>query len=127
MGGWGTGNFDEDTAADHLGLLTGRLTAEVAQAMDGDPSGLEPDEYWGVAVPCNLELLHLLATQGWVGVTLPEAATVRAWKARYLAVWDATVDGLEPGADYRARRREVLVRTFDGLTEVVERRTGQHT
>ncbi|MDX3076258.1 DUF4259 domain-containing protein [Streptomyces sp. NPDC088354] len=126
MGGWGAGNFDEDTAADHLGLLTGRLTAEVARAMEGDPSDLEPDEYWGVAVPCNLELLHLLATQGWAGATLPATATVLAWKARYLAVWDAAVDGLEPGAEYRARRREVLERTFDRLAEVVEQRPAQH-
>ncbi|MFF3561229.1 DUF4259 domain-containing protein [Streptomyces sp. NPDC002574] len=124
MGSWGAGNFDEDTAADHLGLLTGRLTAEVARAMEGDPSELEPDEYWGVAVPCNLELLHLLATRGWAGATLPGAATVRAWKARYLAVWDAAVDELEPGADYRVRRREVLERTFDGLAKVAERRAG---
>ncbi|MFJ4848317.1 DUF4259 domain-containing protein [Streptomyces sp. NPDC088733] len=126
MGSWGTGNFDEDTAADHLGLLTDRLAAEVAQAMEGDPSELEPDEYWGVAVPCNLELLHLLATRGWAGTTLPEAATLRTWKARYLAVWDEAVDDLEPGADYRARRREVLVGTFDALVEVAERRSG-HT
>ncbi|MDX3612490.1 DUF4259 domain-containing protein, partial [Streptomyces europaeiscabiei] len=29
--------------------------------MAGDPVELEPDEYWGVAVPANLELLSLLA------------------------------------------------------------------
>lgn len=39
MGGRGAGDFDEDTAADHLSLSTGRLVPEVAEAMTGDPVG----------------------------------------------------------------------------------------
>lgn len=54
MGTWGTGNFDDDTAADHLSILVSRLVREVTDAMAGDPVALEADEYWGVAVPCNL-------------------------------------------------------------------------
>ncbi|MEU4094613.1 DUF4259 domain-containing protein [Streptomyces sp. NPDC026673] len=122
MGGWGSGNFDEDTAADHLSLHTGRLVREVTEAMAGAPEALEPDEYWGVAVPCNVELLHLIAAQGWAGTVLPGAATVREWKAAYLAVWDGAVDGLAPSAEYRVERREVIARTFDRLAELAERR-----
>lgn len=118
MGTWGSGNFDDDTAADHLSDLTNRLIAEVAEAMSGDPSGIEPDDYWGVAVPCNLELLHLVARQNYVGAVLPDPATIAAWKTRFLAVWDGSIDGLEPGPEHRAQRREVLVRTFDQLAEL---------
>ncbi|RBM20204.1 DUF4259 domain-containing protein [Streptomyces sp. PT12] len=118
----GRGDFDEDTAADHLSVLTGRLVDEVAEAMAGDPVGLEPDEYDGVAVPCNLELLHLLGTRGYVGVTLPSGDTVREWKKRYLAVWDEAIDGLAPTPDFRARRRETLVRTFDQLAALADSR-----
>ena len=71
MGTWGSGNFDSDTAADHLAILTGRLISEVTDAMSGDPVEIEPDEYWGVAVPCNLELLHLIARQNHVGAVHP--------------------------------------------------------
>lgn len=119
MGTWGSGNFDSDTAADHLSDLTARLVQEVEQAMAGDPAELEADEYWGVAVPCNLELLHLLATRNWVGVTLPGAATVESWKATYLAAWDASIDGLEPVAGFKEQRRAVLERTFDRLTAAI--------
>ncbi|RKN11965.1 DUF4259 domain-containing protein [Streptomyces radicis] len=120
MGRWGAGNFDEDTAADHLSLITGKLVDETAEAMAGDPVELEPDEYWGVAVPCNLELLHLIGTRGYVGVTLPSGDTVREWKKTYLAVWDEAIDGLAPTAEFRARRRESLVRTFDQLAALAD-------
>ncbi|MBL8717245.1 MAG: hypothetical protein JNL79_14760 [Myxococcales bacterium] len=43
--------------ADHLSILTARLVEEIEAAMAGDPVALEPDEYAGVAVPCNVELL----------------------------------------------------------------------
>ena len=117
MGTWGAGNFDSDTAADHLGDLVGRLTAEVTEAMAGDPVELEPDEYWGVTVPCNLELLLVLARQGWVGVTLPPPEAIRAWQEKFLAVWEATIDGLEPKPAYKDERRAVLNETFERLAE----------
>ncbi|MDH6677290.1 hypothetical protein M2284_001488 [Rhodococcus sp. LBL1] len=121
MGTWGSDNFADDTAADHLADLTGRLVDEVAEAMSGDPVEIEPDEYWGVAVPCNLELLHLIAQQRYVGVTLPDPGTIVGWKGRFLAVWDGAIDGLEPDPDYKERRREILVRTFDQLAELARR------
>lgn len=91
------------------------LIEDVTQEMAKEPSNIEPDEYWGVAVPCNLELLCLLAKQKWVGVELPEAETIAKWKATYLAVWDAKIDGLVPKPDYETKRRAVLVATFDDL------------
>jgi hypothetical protein len=118
MGTWGHGNFDSDTASDHLEILTSRLIAEVAEAMSGDLVEIEPDEYWGVAVPCNLELLHLIAKQNYVGAGLPDPDTLAGWKATFLAVWDETIDELEPEAGYKKERRAVLVRTFDQLAEL---------
>lgn len=118
MGTWGSGNFDSDTAADHLSEITGRLTEEVEAAMAGDPVEIEPDEYWGVAVPCNLEILYLLAQQEHVGIVLPPAASVIEWKARFLDVWERTIDGLGPKEAYKDERRAVLTRTFDQLAEL---------
>ncbi|WP_430791748.1 DUF4259 domain-containing protein [Actinoplanes sp. G11-F43] len=119
MGTWGSGNFDSDTAADHLAEVTGRLVSEVEEAMAGDPVELEADEYWGTAVPCNLELLTLLAGRDWVGVSLPEVATVEGWKATYLAAWDPSIDELGPSPEFKAERRAVLERTFDQLIEAI--------
>lgn len=117
MGTWGAGNFDSDTAADHLSSLVARLVAEVTEAMAGDPVELEPDEYWGVTVPCNLELLLVLDRQGWVGVTLPPPEVIRAWRETFLAVWERTIDGLEPKPAYKEARRAVLNDTFEQLAE----------
>ncbi|MFC4508612.1 MULTISPECIES: DUF4259 domain-containing protein [Streptomyces] len=118
MGDWGTGNFENDTAADHLSILTDRLVTEVADAMAGDPVEIEPDEYWGVAVPANLELLSLLARQGYVGASLPEAEVVEGWKKTYMAVWESCIDDLMPSSGYKDERRTVLIRTFDELAEL---------
>ncbi|MER6530182.1 DUF4259 domain-containing protein [Streptomyces sp. NPDC001508] len=115
MGDWGTGNFENDTAADHLSILTDRLITEVADAMAGDPVEIEPDEYWGVAVPANLELLSLLARQGYAGASLPEADVVEGWKKTYMAVWEGYIDELEVSSGYKDKRRAVLIRTFDEL------------
>ncbi|MET8359810.1 DUF4259 domain-containing protein [Micromonospora sp. NPDC005171] len=120
MGGWGSGNFDSDTAADHLGILTDRLITEVAEAMSGDPVKIEPDEYWGVAVPCNLELLHLIAQQNYIGVDLPDLDTIADWKTKFLTVWEAAIDDLEPTPDHKEQRRAQLVRTFDQLAELAK-------
>ncbi|MEU8696588.1 DUF4259 domain-containing protein [Streptomyces sp. NPDC048680] len=117
MGTWGAGNFDSDTAADHLAELADRLVTEVREAMAGDPVELEPDEYWGVTVPCNLELLLLLDRQGWVGPTLPSPEVIRTWQKTFLAVWERTIDGLEPKPAYKDERRAVLNETFERLAE----------
>ncbi|MFH0176943.1 DUF4259 domain-containing protein [Streptomyces cacaoi] len=64
MGDWGTGNFDNDTAADHLSILTNRLITEVADAMADDPADIEPDEYWGVVVPANPRIVLTETPEG---------------------------------------------------------------
>ncbi|WP_406110641.1 DUF4259 domain-containing protein [Kitasatospora purpeofusca] len=115
MGTWGSGNFESDTALDHLSAVVGRLVEEVAEAMDGDPVGIEPDEYWGEAVPCQLELLHVLAQAGHATEGLPKAEVIEGWKETFMAVWERSIDGLEPKPRYKKERREVLIRTFDQL------------
>ncbi|MER5641258.1 DUF4259 domain-containing protein [Kitasatospora sp. NPDC002227] len=122
MGTWGSGNFESDTALDHLSTVVDRLVTEIAEAMAGDPVELEPDEYWGVAVPCNLELLHALARAGYGGADLPKAQVVKGWQRTFMAVWERTIDGLEPSPGFKEERRAVLNRTFDQLAEAAARR-----
>ncbi|MER5614185.1 MULTISPECIES: DUF4259 domain-containing protein [unclassified Streptomyces] len=120
MGTWGSGNFDSDTAADHLSGITGRLVSEIEEAMAGDPVGLEPDEYDGVAVPCNVELLCLMAEQNHVGASVPEPVVAEGWKKTFMDVWERTIDGLEPEPEYKEDRRAELIRTFDRLIALAE-------
>ena len=121
MGTWSHGNFDNDTAADHLSLLTQRLIDEIAEAME-DPSEVEPDEYWGVTVPCNLELLYVIAKRGYVGCMLPESETLVRWKETYMSVWERTIDGLDPKPEHRRKRRRALLRTFSQLLRLIRER-----
>lgn len=121
MGTWGSGNFESDTALDHRSVVVDRLVTEVAEAMAGDPVELEPDEYWGVAVPCNLELLHVLAQAGYAGGDLPEAEVIEEWKKTFMAVWERTIDGLEPSPIFTEERRSALNRTFDQLADAAAR------
>ncbi|MCA9578245.1 MAG: DUF4259 domain-containing protein [Polyangiales bacterium] len=123
MGTWGAGNFDNDTSADHLSTLTGRLVREVEEAM-ADPEELEADEFWGCAVPANLELLTLLAKQHYVGVVLPDVPTVDRWKATYMTAWEDSIDGLEPTDEFRRARRKVLLATFAKLRRAAQRESG---
>jgi hypothetical protein len=123
MGAWGQGNFDNDTAADHLSTLMARLVGEVEQAM-ADPSQLEPDEYWGCAVPCTVEILTLLSSRQWVGATLPAPAAIGRWRDTYMQVWEDHIDDLEPTADYKQQRRAMLEKTFADLLVQARRHAG---
>ncbi|GGS16706.1 DUF4259 domain-containing protein [Streptomyces griseoviridis] len=120
MGTWGSGNFESDTALDHLSLVTDRLVTDITDAMTGDPVALEPDEYWGVAVPCNVELLHTLAQAGRT-TGLPAPETIESWKRTFMAIWERAIDELEPSPAHKEQRRAVLHRTFDDLTEDARR------
>ncbi|MFJ9555375.1 DUF4259 domain-containing protein [Nocardiopsis sp. NPDC101807] len=122
MGTWGSGNFESDTAREHLSAVVDRLVAEVSEAMAGDPVAIEPDEYWGVTVPCNLELLYVLALAGHTSDRPLRPETVEGWKRDFMAVWERTIDGLEPSPGFKEERRAVLVRTFDRLAGVAARR-----
>ncbi|MET8571736.1 DUF4259 domain-containing protein [Streptomyces sp. NPDC004783] len=127
MGTWGSGNFESDTALDHLSIVVDRLVSEVTEAMAGDLVAIEPDEYWGVAVPCNLELLHVLAQAGYAHGNLPEVGVVEEWRKTFMAVWERTIDDLEPSPGFKEERRSVLNRTFDQLIDVTaQRRTADH-
>lgn len=119
MGTWDSGNFDNDYAADHLSIVTGRLITEIEEAFK-DESEIEPDEYWGVAVPCHLELLLVIHKQEYVGSLLPSLEQLTTWKKVYMDVWDRCIDGLEPTPEHKKKRRMILLNTFDNLIEIVK-------
>ena len=130
MGTWGPGNFENDCAADHLYRVCGPLLKEVVEAMK-DPSSLEPDELYGDLVPANLEIIACLSEhlgryeRGPIEdflypCVLPPPETVAEWQRKYLAVWDACIDGLSPDPDYKRQRREVLVATFERVERLAK-------
>ncbi|MCA9175909.1 MAG: DUF4259 domain-containing protein [Planctomycetales bacterium] len=121
MGTWGAGNFENDTAADHLSALTGRFISDIEEALR-EPAKIEADEYWGSCLPCNIELLTMLAKAGYAGVMIPQPDEVSRWRNTFMEVWESTVDHLNPRQGYKAKRRLALEKTFDELELIAKQR-----
>ena len=113
MGTWAHGNFDNDTALDWLGDITGQLLDEIAEAMDSREL-LEADELDADLVPCRIELLCAMAEKG-MPPQWPDVQLLAQWKQIFLQAWDASIDELEPSEDYKRERRATLVATFDRM------------
>ncbi|MFN8176362.1 MAG: DUF4259 domain-containing protein [bacterium] len=134
MGAWGSGNFENDTAADHVLTLSRQLLGQIEATVE-DGSAMEPDEYDSEVMMCNLEILACLAEhlgryeKGSVAErlfpdVLPEASVVATWKTKYLDVWDSYIDKLRPKPEYKRQRRAVIVETFDRVTQLSSRNRG---
>jgi hypothetical protein len=116
MGTWGSGNFQNDTAADFLSELTHGWIDDINGTME-DPEMLEADEYWGEVVPCLLEMLCTFSDKGWVGTALPKSADAQTWKKTYMNAWYNSIDGLEPDESYKEERKILLINLFDKLID----------
>ena len=127
MGAWSFGNFDNDDGADHICEIGQQLIEQIEKIIEDDLK-LEPDEPESAIVLCNMEILCCLVD----GIKtrdiflpigqLPEWNTVKQWKAKYLAIWDSCISGLEPAEEYKQLRRQVISETFDRFLCLVESR-----
>jgi hypothetical protein len=124
MGTWGPGSFDNDTAADGLADLTGKVVAQVTAAFAGDDTALEPDEFTGAMVTAWLDVLVLLDAQGWPGAMMPAESDLIGWRERFLRIWGDTIDGLGPSEQYRTARRVAIEQSFDAAIASAHRREG---
>jgi Domain of unknown function (DUF4259) len=118
MGTWGSGNFQDDTALDHFSGIVQPLLEHISKSFKNKVS-LEPDEYDGIAVLCNMDILVAIAyglgsqESPFFISKFPKVNKIAAWQKTYLEVWDDTIDGLDPDEDYKLERREVIVKTFE--------------
>lgn len=85
--------------------LTERIESILA---DEDRRELD-EEGEGVLMP-TLEMMSVLCEH--CGLGLPEVETLRRWKEQYLAVFDDSIDGLEPAEGYKEARRAMIEATF---------------
>ena len=56
-------------------------------------------------------------TREQLSVAIRALLDIAAWKQRYLEMYDAQIDGLEPVAGFKTARRAVIERTFDRLLQ----------
>jgi hypothetical protein len=112
-----TDNFANDGAMDYLAMLTAKLMATISEIVaDEDRLGLDEDGE-SMLMP-SVEVLALLCER--YGAQPPKPAKVRHWSEKYLAVYDATIDRLDPAPAYKAGRRKVIDKTFRWLESLAE-------
>ena len=120
MGTWNTGNFDCDGAHDYLRDVFQKPLVDRIKSIIGDPVAVRLDEQGEDVLMPSIDLLALLYET--YGGTLPEVATVRRWRDKYLAGYDGYVDQLSPSPGYKEERRRVIGQAFARL----ERASIQH-
>jgi hypothetical protein len=119
MGTWGPGNFDSDMALDFINEQVDHYVRLIEAIFDDEQRFLLDEDAEAMILP-SIEILLLLC--GECHGVLPTSLDVAAWTARYLAMYDDQIDGLEPGPDFKRQRRTVIEETFD---ELLRRHTRQ--
>jgi hypothetical protein len=113
----GDDNFANKGARDYRALLTTQLVATI-NAIVANPSRLELDEDGESMLMPSVEILALLCER--TGAAPPKPALVRQWAEMYLDVYDDTIDGTKPSAEYKAGRRKVIENTFHWLESLAD-------
>jgi hypothetical protein len=132
MGAWGPGNFENDCSADYLHEICEPILKQIREAMS-NPSLIQADEPDADLITAGLEIIACLSEhlgrfargqiQDFVYPrVLPAPDEVAQWRQKFLATWDATIDGLQPAADYKKRRRDVIIETFDRVEQLARRK-----
>ena len=112
MGTWGSGNFEDDTAADFIYMFTSDIIDEISKIID-DKNAIEPDEYEGVALPCKIEILTMITEKEWGCLcAYPSIEEVEEWKKKYLKVYDEYNISNVEYMDFILKRRRIINNTF---------------
>jgi hypothetical protein len=117
MGTFAEHNFGNDGAMDYLSMLTAKLVATVTEIM-ADPERMALDEDGESMLMPSVEILALLCER--YDAMPPKPATVRQWRQKYLAMYDGSIDELNPKAGFKSARRKVIEHTFRWLVGLAE-------
>ena len=119
MGTWGSGNFEDDTAADFIHMFTSDIIDEISKIID-DKNAIEPDEYEGVALPCKIEILTMITEKEW-GCYAPSIEEVEEWKKKYLKVYDEYNISNVEYMDFILKKRRIINNTFDNYKLAIKK------
>ena len=112
MGTWGAGIFEKDAALDFINDEIDRHVRAIEEIF-ADDTRFQLDEDAEGELMLRIELLVLLCEH--CSGVLPDKLDFRAWKTRYLTMFDEQIDGLEPADGYKQQRRAVIADSFDRL------------
>ncbi len=112
MGTWGAGIFENDAALDFINDEIDRHVRAIEEIF-ADESRFRLDEDAESELMARVGILVLLCEH--CSGALPGNLDIRAWKARYLTMFDEQIDRLEPADGYKQQRRAVIADSFDRL------------
>lgn len=110
-------NFGNEGARDYLAMQTARLLANIREVV-ADDDRLDPDEDGECLLMPAVELMALLCER--YNAEPPRVAMVKQWHTKYLAAFDAGIDGMDVTEEFKTARRKVIEHTFrwlEGLSE----------
>jgi hypothetical protein len=110
-------NFGNDGARAYLVAQTTKLVATVQEVL-ADPERASLDEDGESLLMPSVELLALLCER--YDVAPPRPGTVRAWRDKYLAVYDREIGKLKPRPEFKSARRRVIDNTFRWLESLAQ-------
>jgi hypothetical protein len=110
---WQEGNFDGAGAREFLAELIDDLVETIEEVFDKKRLTLDDGE--GVLVP-SVELIALLCER--YNAKPPKVKKIQKWRRKYLKLYDAQIDELQPPGDYKEKRRQVIDKTFAWLESV---------
>jgi hypothetical protein len=110
MGTWAEGNFDNDYALDFVGDIANEVAGEMSA-----PEMVEDVDLVMAAVAVRKALVEHCHAPA------PKHAEIEKLKLAVLAVYDKEIDGLDPGEEYKEKRRAVIEKTFDDFLMLLER------
>ncbi len=127
MGTWGTGIYQNDSAADYLLMTILGFIKEIDTTVN--KSRMEvfietgSDSFWLETIPAKIDLLIALCKKGYLH--LPETERIIGWKTKYMNGWYEIRDHEEIEPEYRAyyrNREKVLIKNFDRLIDLSQKK-----
>lgn len=112
MSAWGANTFQNDAALDFINEEIDRHISAIEDVFADEDRFALDEGAEGELMP-RVEILLLLCEH--CGRALPEKLDPATWKARYLAMYDEQIDGLEPSEELKRQRRAIIEATFDRL------------
>jgi hypothetical protein len=119
---WETGNFDSAGASQFLGELIEDLVEQIEDIFDDEDRFSLDDDAECILMPC-VELVALLCER--YDARPPKPKKIQKWHKKYLKMYDAQIDDLEPPDGYKEERRGVIDKTFNWLESVARTYHGE--
>lgn len=116
MGAWVAGNFDNDTALDMLGAVTGVIDPEIEGFMKSDSVVVEDLDQIVACVAIRVALVERCSALP------PSEDEAKALRGKVLDIFDREFDELEPAEGHKEARRKAIVDTLDELVRLAGNR-----